>query len=135
MITYNWEKILKYTKRDIDKILMYFSNCYVLKGAMYNFISNNKWAESIYTDKEEKNSYLLNIDDFIINPLKGAKEEQFMYLELASRRDLFTHYNTKGKVYHIPLWKVTDYDVNLLKTNRLLLIDDININFIYEGEE
>jgi hypothetical protein len=136
MIKYNWEIIKKYTKNDPERILDYFSNIYVLKGTMYNYLNSKTWARNIYTNKEEKKSYLLNVDDLIKNTLNGTKDEQYVYLDLASQRDLFTLHNTKGKVNFIPYWKVQHKytDLDRLRLNRLLEIDENNIHFVYEGE-
>lgn len=136
MIKYNWEDIKHYTKGDISKILDYFSNVYVLQGTMYDFLVKHKWAANIYNSTTHKNSYLLNVKALILNVENATKEEQYMYLDLASKRDIFTYFNTKGKVTFLPIWKVEQfYNVNLLKTNRLLMIDSDNIYLVNEGEE
>ena len=135
MITYNWEDIKKYTNNDINKILDYFKYVYVLQGTMYDFLNKYRWANRIYNSKESKSSYLTNVNDFIINSLNGTKDEQYIYLDLASKRDLFTYYNTKGYVIFLPIWKVEEYyNLNMLKSNRLLTIDSNNIYLVYEGE-
>ncbi len=136
MIKYNWEVIKKYTKNDPERILDYFANVYVLKGTMYNYLNSKTWARNIYNNNEERSSYLLNVDDLIKNVLNGTKDEQYVYLDLASQRDLFTLYNTKGKVNFIPYWKVQHKytDLDRLRLNRLLEIDENNIHFVYEGE-
>jgi hypothetical protein len=132
MITYNWEAIKKYSKNDISKILEYFTNVYVLKGTMYEYLLKNKWAAAANIPG---NNYILNIDDLILNDLNATKEEQYVYLDLASRRDLFTYHNTKGKVIFLYTWKIEKYyNIQQLKTNRLLNIDDNNIYLVYEGD-
>jgi exosome complex RNA-binding protein Rrp4 len=136
MIRYNWEDIKKHTKNDITKILSYFSNVYVFQGTMYNFLKAHNWAAKIYNSKTEKDSYILNINDLVYNELNATSDEQYVYLDLASKRDIFTYYNTKGKVIFLPYWKIEKYyNMNALKTNRLLMIDSDNIYLIYEGEE
>lgn len=135
MIRYNWDLIKQKTGNDINKILNYFKNCYVLKGTMYEFMLSNKWAVEIQSSKEYKGSFIVNIDDFIKNDLKATLNEQHVYLDLISRRDAFSYMNTKGKVIYLPIWKIEGiYDANTLKTNRLLIIDENNIYFVYEGE-
>lgn len=135
MITYNWENLKKYSKNDINKILEYFTNMYVLKGTMHEYLLKHRWAREVYNNKEPKSSYLLNVDDFILNTFNGTKDEQYVYLDLASKRDIFTYYNTKGNVIFLPIWKVEKYyNLNMLKSNRLLTIDSNNIYLIYEGE-
>lgn len=135
MIKYNWQELKKYSKNDIKKILEYFTNIYVLKGTMYDYLKSHNWALSVYNSKEPKTSYLLNIDDFILNDVNATSDEQFIYLDLASKRDIFTYHNTKGSVIFLPTWKVEKYyNLNMLKSNRLLIVDDKNIYFLYEGE-
>jgi hypothetical protein len=136
MIKFNWKELKKYSKNDVDKILAYFTNVYVLKGTMYNYLLKHKWAAAVYNSTEPKNNYILNIDDLITNDLNATKEEQYVYLDLASKRDIFTYYNTKGRVIFLYTWKVEKYyNLNTLKTNRLLNIDDNNIYLVYEGED
>jgi hypothetical protein len=136
MIKFNWNIIKKYTKDDINKILDYFANVYVLQGTMYNFLTKNVWASNIFRNESPKDSYILNLNDLIRNDLQATKEEQYVYLDLVSRRDIFTYFNTKGKVNFLPYWKVEDTytDIDRLKLNRLLIINENNIYFIYEGD-
>ena len=136
MIRYNWEDIKKFTKNDPKKIIDYFANVYVLQGTMFTFINTRKWATQIHNSKTEKNSYLLNVGDFIHNIPKATVDEQYVYLDLASKRDMFAYFNTKGKVNFLPYWKVADRytDLDRLKLNRLLEIDERNIYFIHEGD-
>jgi len=133
MIRYNWEVIKKHTKGDASKILKYFENVFVLKGEMYSFLEQNSWAKSIYISTEDKNSFLLDIDQLIINADNATDEERVVYLDLASKRDYFTYMNTRGTVIFLPLWKNT-YPVDKLKLNRLLNIESKNIYFLYENE-
>jgi len=137
MIRYNWENIKKYTNNDINKILEYLSNCYVLKGAMYDYLNSKSknWAREIFTSKLEKNSYLINIDNFIKNVENATPTEQYVYLDLASKRDIFTYFNTKGRVNYLQRWRLDDtYILKQLEQNRILNIDDNNIHFYYEEE-
>lgn len=135
MIKYNWEDVQKYTNNNIEKILDYFTNVYVLKGTMYDYLVKRSWAASIYNSKKPKNSYLLNIDDLIKNEENATPDEQYVYLDVASKRDMFTYHNTKGRVTFIPIWKLEKYyNINALKTNRLLMIGENNVYLIYEGE-
>ena len=135
MIKFNWEELKKHSKNDISKILEYFTNVYVLKGTMYEYLLTHNWAAKVYNSEQPKNNYILNIDDLILNDLNATKDEQYVYLDLASKRDLFTYYNTKGRVVFLVTWKVEKYyNIQTLKTNRLLNIDENNIYLVYEGE-
>ena len=135
MIEYNWKELRKYSNDDIKKILEYFTNVYVLKGTMYDYLLNHKWAASVYNSIEPKMNYILNIDELVLDDSGATDEEKFVYLDLASMRDLFTYHNTKGRVIFLVNWKVEKYyNINALKTNRLLNIDDNNIYLVYEGD-
>lgn len=135
MIRLNWKELKDGTKGDIGKIIQYLTNIYVLKGTMYNYIERNKWAKNIYTRSLKLPNFICNIDGFIENSVNADQFEQLICLELMAMRDVFTYLNTKGRVNFIPIWKVSDrYDIEKLKTNRLLMIEDNNIYFVYEGD-
>jgi hypothetical protein len=137
MLKFNWSSIKKYTNNDINKITQYLNTMLIDdKVHLYSFLLENKWATQIYNSGESKSSYILNLEGFLRNRLRGSKEELFVYLELLSQRNSFDYYNTKGRVSYLPIWKVSElYDINKLKANRLLEIDEHNIHFIYEIEE
>jgi len=137
MIKYNWDDIRKYTKDKPELILDYFRNIYVLKGEMYTYMQANKFARDIINKKGIKSSYILNIDDLIINRERASEMEQFVYLDLASKRDAFSLFNSKGRKRYLHEWELgNDYDIDKLKINKLLIISDKKIYFIYEeGDE
>ena len=129
--SYNWNTLKEY---NLDKIKEYFTYIYVLKGEGYKFLLENSWAREIHT-AELKDSYILNLEGFLDNKLKGTKVEQLVYLDLLSLRSTFTYYNTKGKSTFLPVWKAEKmYDIEKLKANRLLKLDENNIYFVYEQE-
>ena len=126
--------MLKNTNNDIDKIKEYFINMHVLKGMQTEFLLANDWARKIY-NTPLKDSYIMNLDGFIENNLKATKVEQFVYLDLLSRRNTFTYFNTHGKVTYLTVWKAEQqYNIDKLKANRLLSIEDNDIYFVYEQE-
>ena len=115
MIKYNWDIIKKYTNNKPELILDFFKNIYVLKGEMYNYMQKNKFARQIVECKDTKSSYLLNVDDLIINNEKASSVEQYVYLDLASRRDAFSLFNSKGRKRYLHEWEVAnDYDIEKL---------------------
>ena len=119
MLEFNWEELQKHTQKDPDKIIDYLANVYVNSGTMYDFLSRKEWAQKIYNSKTAKNNYILNLEGLIKNEHRAISSEQYVYLDLLSRRDKFTYYNTKGSVNFLPIWKVKDvYNVDILKTNR-----------------
>lgn len=134
MLKYNWKTMKESTKCDVDKIKEYFTNVYLLKGTAEEYLLNNAWAREIYNAKP-KDSFILNIEGFVKNYYKATKLEQFIYLDLLSKRNVFSYYNTKGKVDYLAVWKVEKlYDIQKLKANRLLNIEENNIYFVYEQE-
>ena len=136
MIRYNWESIKKYTNNKPELILDYFKNIYVLQGEMYNYMQANKFARDIVNAKEDKSSYMLNILDLIKNDEKATLTEQYIYIDLASKRDTFSLYNSKGRKRYLHFWEVADdYNIKKLEINKLLIISDKKIYFIYEGED
>lgn len=133
MIRYNWEAIQKYTKNKPELVLDFFKNVYVLKGEMYSYMQSNKFARDIVNDKEVKSSYILHIDGLIENNERATLTEQYIYIDLASRRDAFSLFNSKGRIRYLHEWEVAnDYDIEKLKINKLLMISDKKIYFIYE---
>ena len=137
MIRYNWETIKKHTQQKPELVIDYFKNIYVLKGEMYSYMQANKFARSIVGSDEYKSSYLLNIDGLIMNNERATLTEQYIYLDLASMRDVFSLYNSKGRKRYLQEWEIADdYDIKKLEINKLLIISDKKIYFIYEeGDE
>lgn len=134
ILRYNWQDLKNRTQGDIDKIREYFINMHILKGEANEFLLHNAWARDIY-NSNMKDSFILNIDGFINNNLRATKMEQYVYLDLLSKRSIFTYYNTKGKATYIAVWKAEKmYDIEKLKANRLLNIEENNIYFVYEQE-
>lgn len=124
----------KETNNDIDKILEYFKNVHYLDNAK-GFVMDHRWAATLFTSRDPRENYLINVEGLILNSMRATKEEIFVYLDLASRRDTFNFFNTKGIERYLFAWKVHDiYDLDKLKNNRLLFIENNRIYFIYEGE-
>ncbi len=137
MIRINWKLIKEGAKNNPGKIIDYLKNVYVLKGTMYDYLSRNKWAKKVYSETKGvgEPNFIIDVDSFILNDLNATEMEQFVCLDLMAKRDMFTYLNTKGRVNFVPTWKVKNlYDIEKLKTNRLLMIEDNNIYFVTEGE-
>lgn len=135
MIRYNWKTIRKYTNDDIKKINKYLALAYVAedKELLTEFFKENKWALKIAQNQDERPNYLLDVYSYLRNDMGASGAEQLIYLDLASYRDVFSYYNTRGVFIHIPVWKIEHvYDVNDLESNRLLNIEDNKIQLLYE---
>ena len=132
MIRYNWDAVREHTSSNVTKILDFFINVYVTKAE--NFMALNPYAAKIIADDRSKQSFIVNIKELVLNRGNATDSEVLMYLDLASRRNFFTYINTGKKVDYLPTWKIAgEYDTKKLERNRLLLIKDNNIHFIYEN--
>lgn len=116
MYRYNLKVINRHYKNPID----FFKEHY--------FKVNTIPYYKVINTKCNKPSFILNIIDLVLNELNGTKTEQLIYLQLLSKRS-YIDYAYKG-IKHLPIY-FCDYDINKLKHNRLLIIDD-NIKFKYE---
>ena len=133
VIRFNWDILNKYTDSNPRKMLEFFYNVYISKAENYLYL--NTWAAQIIIEsRNEDFSYIVNISELYRNAKSYTNSEIYVYLDLASRRDYFTFLNTKCKVRFLPIWKIRDYDIEKLKLNRLLIVNDTNIQLIYEGE-
>ena len=81
-------------------------------------------------DSGLKDSYIINPHRLITNELNATKEDLYIYLDLASRRNYYEFKclkNNRLKDYYIK-----DYDIDKLKMNSLLLLKNNEIYFKYE---
>lgn len=136
MLRYDWTALKKYSNNDLSKILDYMKVIDAPKEVVYSFKLENEWVRKMILNGVSRNNYLLNFEGLLRNRLRGSKEELFVYLDLCSYRNSFNYFNTNGRVKDLPIWKISNtYDIDKLKANRLLEIDENNIHFIYEEEE
>jgi len=104
MIQYNWRQLKKYSFDEIITLIEY--------------------------TKEPRDSYLLNIVDLINTEKNATEDELYIYLDLASRRNFYDYkYNRDCRLKTIV---VNDYDIEKLKMNTLLKIENNEIKFKYE---
>lgn len=137
MIRYNWQAIKKYTKMDLKKIITYLEIVHNQRIDVVDYLRNNEYARNIVKESQGESgmSYMANFEAFRDNLSKATDQEMLVYLDLISKRDYFTFLNTKRKVNYLPIWKMVDtYNIEKLKTNRLLLINKHNIYFVHEGD-
>ena len=132
VIRYNWEILKKYTNNDVHLILEFFDSVYIRKTENYFYLT--PWAAKVVAESANNSPNYIQNAEALMKASKGATDsELFVYIDLASRRSYFTFVNTKQEVNYLPIWKVLgEYDVNALKMNRLLTIDDNNIILLYE---
>jgi len=136
MLRLNWEKLKKETKGDMKLICKYLSNAFLQDQSLPNSLVKNKWMYALYyLHANDKQNFIIDIDSFLLNYESATDNERYVYLDLLSKRSMFTYLNTKKKVTFLPIWRVVaDYDIDKLKTNRLLVIDEHNVYFVYEGD-
>lgn len=123
MMTYNWPELCEYCGWNVDKILKF------IKYVSYKKPFSENFMVKILKSKSPRYSFLNNPRGLIVNELQGTKSEQFIYLDLASKRGLY-EFRAEGRL-SLPI-KFCNYDLNKLKLNRLLLIKDGSIHFVYE---
>jgi hypothetical protein len=75
--------------------------------------------------------FLINLDDVL--RAAEAPNELYMYIELASKRNVFD-YHVRG-MRHLPLALVEEYQIEWIEINPLMKIENNNIYFLYEQEK
>lgn len=75
--------------------------------------------------------FILNINEVLKKT--NSPNDLYMYLELASKRNVFD-YNIRG-ILHLPIILVEEYKLEWVERNPLLTIENDNIYFKYEQEK
>lgn len=120
MILYSFEALVDKTNENPEKIYDFFKRVTTKRL--------NKNVNSILNSTRSKDSYLLNNQLFVINPLHGSYTELYQYIYLSSKRYLSDYvYN---KILWIPI-ELCDIDVT---NNRLLTLTTDKIYFKYEEQ-
>lgn len=122
MIKFDWRVIKLITKNDPKKVIQYFK--YRLEGKKFA-----KLVQNYYKHKLVESSFLLEPEAFIANKKNGALFEQYIYLDLAAKRNYIDYYLYKNKDLNIIF---NPYNVDSLSLNRLLIIEEDVIKFVYE---
>lgn len=77
-----------------------------------------------------KDSYIINPHKLLENSLRGSDTELYIYLDLASKRNIYDYKYMKKST--LKSYYATEYDVNKLHMNTLLEIKNDEIKFKYE---
>lgn len=134
IIRYNWENI-KNKLGNVQDILEYFKEALLLENT--DFLVLNKKAKDIYYSKDRKDSFISDngLKALLISKSSYTEDEIYIYLDLISKRDIFSFYNSKGRENFLHCWKIENiYNIENLKRNKLLMIENNKIFFIYEGD-
>lgn len=125
---FNWQDIKIYTNNDCKKIVKYMQFLYSKE------LRNKKdywYFSSIIKSKSDKLNYLLNLEDWY--NCKYTTIERCIYLDLASYRN-YADYEFKKEI-SVPIRNVQHlYDINKLKSNRLLIVNGRDIDLLFEKE-
>lgn len=123
MIKFSWKKINDKLGWNASNVLRYLYDKRNIKPQFYMF-GNKK--ELFPFPKGE--CYFIDLDAALIN----AKDPNhlYIYLELASKRNLFD-YKVRGITY-LPIQFVPEYLMGLVETNPMLEVKDEKLYFKYE---
>ena len=128
MIKFSWKKINNKFGWNARSVLQYF---YAKRGIEPKFYLGNK-KQTILKEAVKPwptgYCYLINIDKV----LEEATDPNYLYyyLELASKRDLFS-YQIRG-IRYLPIQFVPEYLMGLVETNPMLEVKDEKVYFKYE---
>lgn len=90
------------------------------------------YFSSIIKSKSDNMNYLLNLEDWY--NCKYTMTERCIYLDLASYRN-YADYEFKDEI-SVPIRNIQHlYDINKLKSNRLLTVNGRDIDLIFEKEK
>jgi len=132
MIKFSWKKINDKLKWNAPSVLEYFFLRQGIDIPPYLHRKIPKNVKLVASQPYVKGPcFILNIDD-VLNGAT-APNELYMYLELASKRNIFD-YHIRG-ITHLPLAMVEEYMVEWVALNPLLNIEKNNIYFKYEQEK
>ena len=93
-------------------------------------LSTTDILRRIQITPQPNDSYIMDIYKLITNPLNATDDEIYIYLELASMRNFYNlKYMNDNK---LKTKFVDDYDIEKLKMNTLLKIENNEIIFKYE---
>lgn len=124
ILRYNWLDILQYCEYDCDKILRTF---YFFHNKAY-LTKKDFFIQNILNSKHEKCNYILNIKALLEATV--SKNKKCVYLDLASQRNYIDYLLEKNK--NVPIMYASKYDLEILKTNPLIIVEDNYIKLKFE---
>ena len=132
MVKYSWKKINDRFGWNAYNVLQYFYMKQGIPIPTYLRHGNKKIVHKYVTHPYPKG------DCFLINPndlLDSASNPNdiYLYLELASKRNVFDY--QMRKVKHLPLVMAEEYQLQWIELNPLLTIQNENIYFKFEQEQ
>jgi hypothetical protein len=118
LITYNFKEIYNKSKGNLNKLIR----------LLYEI------DEGKYKSLRYRSSYILNFRPLVENRDKATENEILVYLHLTSLRSIHDYMTTKRTDLDLKLAAVY-YKPELLKQNRLLIIENETVKFKYEKGE
>lgn len=106
---------------------------YIATGELHNK-KNFGYFNSILKSPAVKNNYILDLKSWYNARNKYTLEERCIYLDLASHRN-YADYEFKNEI-SVPIRNVQHlYDIEKLKSNRLITVNRRDIDLLFEKEK
>lgn len=133
MIIYNWKTINKQCNWDKKLVLTYFFAKSFIPAPEH---LSKKIPRNLFHIVERPfpkgSSYLINLDALLLNSQLYSLEEIYLYLDLASRRNVFD-YKMRGEKTLSTAF-LTEIELEQIKRCSLIKLKNDTIYFIYEQE-
>ena len=128
MIKFSWKKINNKFGWNAQRVIQYFYHKRGIKSQFYLGEIKQEVIQEANKPWPTGYCYLINLDE----ALRMAQDPNYLYyyLELASKRDLFS-YKIRGITY-LPIQFVPEYLMGLVETNPMLEVKDEKLYFKYE---
>lgn len=120
MIKFNWKILNRYAKDDKEKVVDFIRLITIKSRRLPTYAINTLNSEI------NRDSFLLNNKEFVLNELKGSIYERYYYLYLASKRNLADY------TYKDILWLPIELCDVAVENNRLIEQTYDKIKFKYE---
>jgi hypothetical protein len=131
MTKFSWKKINDKLGWNAHSVLEYFFIKESIKPPFSNRVIPKKVIQAARQPYIGGTCFIINLKEV----LNGADSpnDLYMYLELASKRNVFD-YHIRG-MKHLPLALVEEYQIEWIEINPLMKIENNNIYFLYEQEK
>jgi len=131
MIKFSWKKINDKLDWKAFDVMNYFFLKHNHKCPYSDWKIKSKVKKEVEKPYPKGPCFLINSDPLFTN--KHSLNDIYLYIELASKRNLFD-YQMRG-VKSLPLILVPEYLKGIIETNPLITVKNGNIYFKYEQEK
>ena len=129
MIKYSWKKINNRFEWNPQSVIEYFYCKRNIKPQFFlRRIPKKKVEIEARKPFPQGECFIVNLDEAL--RMADSANHLFIYLELASKRNLFD-YKLRG-VTHLSMQLVPEYLMGVIETNPMLEVKDENLYFKYE---